>query len=83
MSSSKTSRDRDSYSVTKVSSILLLYESLLDLHIVEQYAEEEKEQEQALTEEFEPLLTWLKEQAKDIVRDGMSLFYATILLPMS
>ena len=32
--------------------------------------EEEKEEQKRLTEEYQPLLTWLKEQAGDVVRDG-------------
>lgn len=32
--------------------------------------EEEKEEQKKLTEQYQPLLTWLKEQAGDIVRDG-------------
>jgi len=31
--------------------------------------EEEKEEQKALTEQFKPLLDWLKEEAKDVVRD--------------
>ncbi|PCH41165.1 heat shock protein Hsp90 [Wolfiporia cocos MD-104 SS10] len=31
--------------------------------------EEEKEEQKALTEEFKPLLDWLKKEAKDVVRD--------------
>lgn len=32
--------------------------------------EEEKEEQKRLTEQYQPLLTWLKEQAGDVVRDG-------------
>lgn len=32
--------------------------------------EEEKEEQKKLTEEYQPLLNWLKEQAGDVVRDG-------------
>lgn len=31
---------------------------------------EEKAKQKELTEQFKPLLTWLKEQAQDVVRDG-------------
>jgi heat shock protein beta len=32
--------------------------------------DEEKEQQELLTEKFQPLLDWLKAEAKDAVRDG-------------
>ena len=32
--------------------------------------EEEKQQQQELIEKFKPLLTWLKDQAGDVVRSG-------------
>jgi heat shock protein 90kDa beta len=46
----------------------LINRFLLDLD-----AEEEKDEEKALTEKFKPLLDWLKVQVKDIVQDGMVL----------
>lgn len=35
--------------------------------------EEEKAEKEALEEKFKPLITWLKEEAKDIVRDGKAI----------
>lgn len=32
--------------------------------------EEEKEIQKALTEQYKPLLDWLKKEAQDVVRDG-------------
>ena len=34
------------------------------------YPEEEQEQQKELAETFQPLLEWLKAEAKDVVRDG-------------
>ena len=34
---------------------------------------EEKERQKQLTEEYKPLLDWLKKEAQDIVRDGKLL----------
>lgn len=32
--------------------------------------EEEKEQQKQFTEQYKPLLAWLKKETKDVVRDG-------------
>ena len=40
--------------------------------------EEEKEQQKELSERFKPLITWLKGQAHNIVRDGRSAFFIGI-----
>lgn len=38
--------------------------------LVEEDPEEEKAKQKQLTEEYKPLLDWLKKETKDIVRDG-------------
>ena len=43
--------------------------------------EEEKEEQKKLTEEYQPLLTWLKEQAGDVVRDGEHSHVAVVEAP--
>ena len=45
---------------------------------VDMSPEEEKRQQQELKEKFQPLLTWLKDQAGDVVRSG-TLLRPTVL----
>lgn len=43
--------------------------------------EEEKAEQKALAEQYKPLLDWLKNEAKDIVRDGERMHIRDHLRP--
>ena len=45
-------------------------ESWIDRAYLGEDAKDEKEEQKRLEERFKPLLEWLKDEAKDIVRDG-------------
>jgi len=49
--------------------------------IVDADAEEEKEQQAALTEKFQPLLDWLKTQASGVVNKGEYLVQSELCKP--
>lgn len=46
-------------------SVIMTWDTCLEMS-----PEEEKEEQKTLTEQFKPLLDWLKEEAKDVIRDG-------------
>lgn len=46
----------------------------------EMSADEEKAEQKALTEEFKPLIDWLRNEAQDVIRDGASLLVFCFLI---
>lgn len=55
---------------------MILHDARVD-SFAELDPEEEKEEQKALAEKFKPLIDWLKVEAKDIVRDGISFGFIT------
>lgn len=47
--------------------------------LLDKDAEDEKEYKKEMAEKFKPLLTWIKEQAGDVVRDGELLSELSML----
>ncbi len=44
--------------------------SIILILLLDRDAEDEKEYKKEMAEKFKPLLTWMKDQAGDVVRDG-------------